>query len=170
VIDDRDLRDRFGALFRHFYPELCGFVVQYVRSRAIAEELVQDLFLRLWERRESWEQEMPSRSYLYRAARNRAFDHLKRQRVVEREAFKLNDDEENDPVVNVVLDAEDLRAALNRAIEELPPRTREVFVLSKRHGLTYPQIAKALTISVKTVETQMTRAFRILRERLSRYL
>jgi RNA polymerase sigma-70 factor (ECF subfamily) len=169
VIDDRRLRDRFGALFRQFYPALCSFVVQYVRSRAVAEELVQDLFLRLWERRESWQDAMPSRSYLYQAARNRAFDHIKRQRVAERESLELVE-ETDPPAAEAELDAQDLRAALDRAIEQLPPRTREVFVLSKGHGLTYPQIAEALTISVKTVEAQMTRAFRILRGRLTEYL
>ena len=170
MIDDRGLRDGFGALFRQSYAELCSFVAQYVRSRAVAEELVQDLFLRLWERRESWQDAMPSRSYLYQAARNRAFDHLKRQRVAERQSFELVEEETNPPEAEVALAADDLRAALHRAIEQLPPRTREVFVLSRGHGLTYPQIAEALTISVKTVETQMTRAFRILRSQLAAYL
>lgn len=170
VTDDRALRDRFGALFRQFYPELCSFVGQYVRSRAVAEELVQDLFLRLWERRVEWQGGPPSRSYLYQAARNRAFDHLKRLRIAERSALELVDDDTEPPVCEAVLDAEDLRTALQRAIERLPPRTREVFVLSKGHGLTYPQIAEALAISVKTVESQMTRAFRLLRGQLAQYL
>ena len=86
VTDDDRLRERFGALFRQFYPELCNFVVHLVRSRAVAEELVQDLFLRLWQRRREWETVLPSRSYLYQAAWNRAIDHLKHERVVQQSA------------------------------------------------------------------------------------
>ncbi len=69
MTEDEGLRERFAVLFRERYPELCHFVLQFVRSRSVAEELVQDLFLRIWERRQSWEQELPSRSYLYQAAR-----------------------------------------------------------------------------------------------------
>src|SRR5437762_8700363 len=61
VTNDESLRERFGVLFERRYPELCHFVLQFVRSRAVAEELVQDLFLRVWEQRAKWEQELPSR-------------------------------------------------------------------------------------------------------------
>lgn len=170
MTEDESLREQFAVLFQERYAELCQFVLQFVRSRPVAEELVQDLFLRLWERRQSWEAELPSRSYLYKAARNRALDHLKHERIAERApaypldeaAFTLNVEQE--------LDAEDLRTALHAAIEQLPDRTRQVFVLCKGNGLTYPQIAEALGISVKTVETQMGRAFRILRQRLGKFL
>ncbi len=170
VTDDR-LRDRFGVLFRQTYPELCNFVAQFVRSRAMAEELVQDLFLRLWEKRASWEAELPSRSYLYRAARNRAFDHLRHERIVEQTvALSAGDLAPADPLSGDDPDHDDLKAALQRAIERLPERTRQVFTLSRGHGLTYAQIADTLDISVKTVEGQMARAFRNLREELRRYL
>ncbi len=170
VPDDR-LRDQFGMLFRRIYPELCSFVVQFVRSRAVAEEIVQDLFLRLWEMRASWETELPSRSYLYSAARHRAFDYLRHERIVERTAAAAAGDDasaaeqsDNDAEHN------DLQAALQRAIDRLPDRTRQVFTLSRGHGLSYAQIAAALDISVKTVENQMARAFRSLRQQLERYL
>ena len=84
MTEDESLRERFADLFRAHYAELCHFVLQFVRSRPVAEELVQDLFLRIWERRQSWEEELPSRSYLYQAARNRALDHLKHERIAQR--------------------------------------------------------------------------------------
>ena len=171
MTEDEDLRERFAVLFRERYPELCHFVLQFVRSRSVAEELVQDLFLRIWERRQSWEKELPSRSYLYQAARNRALDHLKHERIAERaSAYQPDDDEAPTPDVDQRLDADDLRTALHAAIEQLPDRTRQVFILCKGHGLAYAQIAEALGISVKTVETQMGRAFRILRQRLGKFL
>jgi len=171
VTEDEGLRERFAVLFRERYPELCHFVLQFVRSRSVAEELVQDLFLRIWERRQSWEKELPSRSYLYQAARNRALDHLKHERIAERaSAYQPDDDEALTPDVDQRLDADDLRTALHAAIEQLPDRTRQVFILCKGHALAYAQIAEALGISVKTVETQMGRAFRILRQRLGKFL
>jgi RNA polymerase sigma-70 factor (ECF subfamily) len=171
VTDDDSLRDRFGTLFRQSYAELCNFVAHFVRSRAVAEELVQDLFLRLWERRAEWTAQLPSRSYLYQAARNRALDHLKHERVVERgAALSLEATDPVQPVPEEELAGESFEAALLLAIERLPDRTRQVFVLSRGHGLTYVQIGEALDISVKTVEAQMARAFRMLRDRLRNYL
>lgn len=171
VTDDDPLRERFGILFRQSYPELCSFVVQFVRSRAVAEELVQDLFLRLWERRAEWEIELPSRSYLYQAVRNRALDHLKHERIVQQTASRsAAEAERTEPVPDTDLASQGLELAIRRAIEQLPDRTRQVFVLSRGHGLTYGQIASALGISVKTVEAQMGRAFRILRDRLRDHL
>ena len=171
MTEDESLRERFAALFRARYAELCHFVLQFVHSRPVAEELVQDLFLRIWERRQSWEEELPSRSYLYQAARNRALDHLKHEGIAERaSAYHPDEDEALTPDVDQQLDAEDLRTALHTAIEQLPDRTRQVFILCKGHSLTYPEVAEALGISVKTVEAQMGRAFRILRGRLKKYL
>lgn len=172
MLEEDRLREDFGALFRATYGELCGFVLHYVGSRAIAEELVQDVFVRLWDRRASWQEELPSRTYLYRSARNRALDHIKHERVVQRVAreYPPRDDERLAPAADAELDAPDLTAALDVAIQQLPPRTRQVFVLSRGHGLTYAQIAEAMEISVKTVEAQMSRAFRILRDRLRGYL
>jgi RNA polymerase sigma-70 factor, ECF subfamily len=173
VTDDDLLRERFGILFRQSYPELCSFVVQFVRSGAVAEELVQDLFLRLWERRAEWETELPSRSYLYQSARNRALDHLRHERIVQQTASRSAAEmeaERTETVPNTDLATQELDLAIRRAIEQLPDRTRQVFVLSRGHGLRYGQIADALGISVKTVEAQMGRALRILRDRLRGYL
>lgn len=170
MVDD-GFRDEFSALFRAMYPELCNFVVQYVTSRAIAEELVQDLFLRLWERGEQDPGALPTgRTYLYRAARNRALDHLKHERVVERTARTCPlPDDLFAPPADAELGAPKLAAAIDAAIQELPPRTRRVFVLTKGNGLTYAQVAEVMEISVKTVEGQMSRAFRILRSQLQDY-
>lgn len=167
--DDR-LRRRFETLFRETYAELCNFVVQFVHSRAVAEELVQDLFLRLWERRAQWAAETPSRTYLYHAARNRALDHLKHERIASMAPPETSEEDEPFPAAERELHAADLRTALDAAIAELPDRTRQVFILCKGNGLSYLQIAKAMDISVKTVEAQMARAFRILRGRLAMYL
>lgn len=171
MTDEDRFREDFGALFRATYGELCSFVVGYVSSRAIAEELVQDLFLRMWERRASMQQEVPARSYLYHAARNRALDYLRHERIVHRTSSELAyEGERFSESADAELNAEDFNAALQVAIEQLPPGTRQVFVLCKGHGLKYTQIAETLDISVKTVEGQMSRAFRMLRLQLKDYL
>ena len=171
MTDDESLREQFGLLFRERYPELCHFVFQFVRSRAVAEELVQDVFLRVWEQRDRWRDELPSRGYLYQSARNRALDHLKHERIVQHvSVHEPTDEEALGPHPDQELVTADLRAAIRTAIEQLPDRTRQVFVLCKGHGFTYAQIAEALGISAKTVEAQMGRAFRMLRGRLKKYL
>lgn len=131
----------------------------------VAEELVQDVFFKVWNKREQLAEIDVLRTYLLRAARNTALNHLRRQRLEqaheEREAAK------GEPVSTEATDDSastgELTAAVNAAIDRLPPRCREVFLLSRDAGLTYGEIARELDISIKTVETQMGRALKTLR-------
>lgn len=139
-------------------------------SRAVAEEIVQEVFLYIWERHERIDGTTPPRAYLYRAARNAALNKLRRQRqetawvdeaaadVVE--SFVPRDPVEHDELVRVV----------QQAIEQLPERCRLIYTMSRQENLTYVEIAEALGLSVKTVETQMSRAFRMLRKRVLPFL
>ncbi len=159
-----------GAVFRAYYPRLCGVVHAYVRSRAISEEIVQELFLRLWRQRERLEIAESLRAYLLRAARNSALSHLKRRR--------LEDDWQERavagpprlmPSADEPMAEEALAQAVERAIAALPERCRLVYTLKRVQGLSHGEIAAALNISPKTVEVQMTRALHRLREALSDY-
>lgn len=166
-----DLRDEswFERLFRDEYESLCYFALRYVDHRHLAEEIVQDSFLKLWSRRDE-----PAagaiRSYLYRSVRNACFDHLKSRRV-RRSVVSVPDlDDTPGPQSPEILYRQgEIDDAIAEAIEQLPARRREIFTLSRRDGLTYSEIADVLSISVKTVETQMGRSLRFLRNRL-RYL
>ena len=156
----------FEALFRALAPGLCALATRYIGSRAVAEEIVQDLFFDLWTRRAQLEIGQSLTSYLYVAARHRALNHLRRERQAARfRGLSLLVADERDcasPGEAELLDALELQ----EAIERLPTRCRLVFTLSRNQDMSYGEIASALGLSVKTVETQMGRALRSLRERL----
>jgi RNA polymerase sigma-70 factor (ECF subfamily) len=160
----------FESLFKAYYHCLCSFANGYVRSPDTAEELVQSVFLRIWERRESWAPAAGVRAYLFAASRNHALDHLRHERVVERLAPCASDHPAAEtrvrPGPDEEMQAVELAAALRRAVEELPERRREVVTLRWQHQLTNLEIAKVLGISVKGVEAHVTRSLTYLRERL----
>lgn len=154
----------FEALFRAFSPGLVALVTRYVNSRSVAEELVQELFLTLWQRRMSLEVSQGVSTYLYVAAKNRALTYLRHERIVERHATSVlgRIDDPTSPADNDLL----AMLELQDAIEQLPTRCKLVYTLSRQQGMTNAEIAACLDISIKTVEAQMSRALRILRERL----
>jgi RNA polymerase sigma-70 factor (ECF subfamily) len=156
----------FEALFRALAPGLCSLVTRYVKSRHVAEEIVQDLFFEMWTRRSELVVEQALTSYLFTAARNRALNHLKReQRATRWSAATAAGMDEIDPSASdesALLDALELQDA----IEHLPARCRLIFTLNRQQDMTYGEIAHSLGLSIKTVETQMGRALKALRERL----
>jgi RNA polymerase sigma-70 factor (ECF subfamily) len=160
----------FEALFRTHYAPLCDFVHRYVRSREVARDLVQDLFLRLWERPQTPATALEA-PYLYTAARNRALHHLRRHRVAARYArLAMQQGHRPEASPEESVHERELRAAVERAVAELPKRCRLVFTLSRYRHLSNAAIAQALGISVSTVEHQMWLALRALRAKLASYL
>jgi RNA polymerase sigma-70 factor (ECF subfamily) len=153
------------AVFRAHYPGMASFVQRFVRSPDVAEELVQDVFLKLWTKREHLAEIETLRTYLFRAARNTALNHLRRLKLERR--WQEEQGVDDDPPASFAADDEvsetEVAAAVQAAINRLPPRCREIFLLSRDGGLTYAEIARTLEISVKTVETQMGRALKSLR-------
>jgi len=173
-LDDHEILERFQArdegafdvVFRTYYAQLVGIALGLVGERDSAEDVAQDVLLELWRRRENIVLETSLRAYLVRATRNRALNHLRHERVV-----RLADPEavgrtEAPPADRDLLERE-IDAVAAQAIRDLPARSREVFGLSREHGLTYAEIADVLDISIKTVEAHMGRALRALRERLA---
>jgi len=162
----------FRALFSAHYEVLCRYAYRFVRSRAIAEELVSDVFLRIWTQRARWDVHGNVRAYLFSATRNLAIDHLRREHV-ERRSLDVTGREMRAAGTGSAGDAEHLvaaaevAAAMQRAVDELPPRPRQVFLLRWQRHLTNLEIAASLGIAVKTVEMHMTRALEALRASLA---
>jgi len=164
-------REAFAALFRTYHARLCAYVFRLAGSEAVAEELVQEVFARIWERRLDWDPKGSIDQYLFFVAKNRALNHLKHLRV---------EDGSSDQVAAMIrpraASPEDqvrfveLADATQHAVEKLPARCRQIFRLSREGHLTYNEIATLLEISPKTVEVQMGRALRALREALASYL
>jgi RNA polymerase sigma-70 factor (ECF subfamily) len=159
-------RRAFERLFRAWYGSLAEYAARLLGNADTAEDAVQEVFVSVWRRREDLPEFGKLAAYLHRAVRNRALNQMRDQQTAERWATAAEIDRPPAPEADAgVLHAE-LADTIERAVAELPPRTREVFYLSREKGLTYNEIAAALDISVKTVETLMGRALRALRERL----
>jgi RNA polymerase sigma-70 factor (ECF subfamily) len=159
------------VVFRAHYAGMASFVQRYVRSSDLAEELVQDVFLKLWSKREQLTEIETFRTYLFRAARNTALNYLRRAKLERR--WREEQAVVDEPPTSYSADEEtteqEVAKAVQAAIQRLPPRCREIFLLSRDGGLTYAEIARSLEISVKTVETQMGRALKSLRSSLQQY-
>jgi RNA polymerase sigma-70 factor (ECF subfamily) len=175
---DRELLERlrsgdttaFDAIFRTWYGPLVGTAERMLRDRAVAEELVQDVMLELWRKRETLAPDGSAQAYLFQATRNRVLNHLRHLKIEQRSEPEIRGESSSAPHADAEVTQEELSVAVQDAVRSLPDRCREVFELSRVHGLKYTEIATQLGISVKTVEAQMGKALRTLRERLANWL
>ncbi len=163
----------FNAAFHAYYAPLCAFASRMLQAREVAEDVVQEVFLAVWRHPQGMTPAHLTRGYLYGAVRNTVLWRLRDARVAERFVGDVDSalyEPDRDHTVADDAERRDLVHAARRAIARLPERCALVFALSREHGLTYPEIAEALGISVKTVETQIGRAIRSLRLALAAYL
>ncbi len=164
--------DAFEAIFRAYASRLAGFVWTYLKDPDESEEVVQDLFLWIWEHRFEWEVPGTLRSYLFRSAANRALSRLRHRRVQQRflqrtEPGTVNARDTTRAPAAEEVGEQDLSQALERALATLPERCRTVFVMNRVQHQSYAEIADVLGISPRTVEVHMGRALALLRERLA---
>jgi RNA polymerase sigma-70 factor, ECF subfamily len=159
----------FAGIFRTFYPSLVAAAERLVNDRAAAEDVVQEVMVELWRRRGSLAADLRLRAYLFQSTRNRALNQIRHLRVV-----RAGEPHAPRPSAAPPTEAEsvtgEIDAAFRLAVAELPPDVADTFLMSRVDGLTYPEIARALEISVKTVEARMGRALKLLRERLAAWL
>lgn len=148
-------------LFRFNYRPLCMYALHYLHDTDLVEDVVQECFTSLWEKMESGLTVDNRRAYLYMAVRNRCLDHLRRKGIPTEslrpcDTYGIIDDD----------DAEErsvIEARLWTAIDSLPEKCRQVFLMSKRDGMKYEDIARQLDISVNTVRNQVSKALHILK-------
>jgi RNA polymerase sigma-70 factor (family 1) len=159
----------FEGLFLEHYASLCEFVDSYVHAPDVAEELVQAVFLRLWESRDSWVPNRGARAYLFAACRNQALDYLRHERIVERSVELVTEIGRGSiPArADIALEAQELGDQLRAVVSRLPERRRLVVVLRWHYQMTNPEIARVMGISVKGVEMQFSRALTDLRRELN---
>jgi RNA polymerase sigma-70 factor, ECF subfamily len=161
----------FEELFREYFVPLTAFAKKYVGDVDSAKEIVHDVFVNLWTKRESIDIEKSVKSYLYTSAYNRSLNHIR-----DNKKFNTNVSVE-DTIVNVSgwnfeddVDALELEKKINNIIASLPEKCKQIFLMSRFEGLKYHEIAEKLTISIKTVEAQMSKALKVLKENLKDYL
>ncbi|MBN2611834.1 MAG: RNA polymerase sigma-70 factor [Bacteroidales bacterium] len=156
----------FDSLFHKYYVRLCRFVLSYTKSKDMAEETVQEVFVKIWCQRASLEIETSVVSYLFTAVKNHAFNELKKISIRKKYESEYTEKEVRELEKSPVIKQDDFKNALINAMTELPEKCREIFQLCKNDGLTYDEIAVYLNISPKTVDNQMGIAFKKLRELL----
>lgn len=160
----------FEQLFKQYYQELCRYCVRYVKQETVAEEIVQDVFVKLWQMQKRTEVKTSLRAYLYTAVKNTALNYLKSQFA--RQQFEDQDQDHlrlTTDNTREALDFEELSKLVTEAVESLPPQCRTIFELSRSGGYTYHEISQKLDISPKTVENQMGIALKKLKEFLRVY-
>ncbi len=165
--EDRD----FNHLFNEFYTPLCRFSMKFVTNKDVAEDIVQGLFIYLWENRERLVTIPSVKSYVFTAAKNRSLNYLRKVYSEKTGNTDLNEQEtgmkRSLPNPEELLESKELEIILEKGIELLPVKCRTIFTMKRFGDLTNKEVAKKLNISVKTVEAQMTIALRKLTAFLS---
>ena len=151
----------FDALFRHYSALVYRFAYGYLKARPDAEEIVQECFLKIWEKRAQLRPDLPLKPFLFTTAHHAILNQLRRQQ--QRQRFQTYAAGLAPAQVGNEADFSALESLYRAALEQLPPKRREIFILSRQQGLSYPEIAQQLNLSVKTVEAQMTHALKFLR-------
>lgn len=133
-----------------------------------AEDVVQEVFVQMWQKRDQIVLTTSMKSYLFQSTRNKAIEILRRRKLqkayVEEESHKADSFYEIDNEADNYM----IKEQLNKSIRQLPPKCQKIFVLSKMNGLTYGEIAEELNLSVKTVENQIGRGLKLLRGMLTK--
>lgn len=163
--------DSFRYFFDRYYDDLCNFVHVYLHDQVLAEEIVQDIFVYFWENREKLKISTSVKSFLFSASKFKSLNLLRDTKTQKKIAEKIGKTElsqtsEHD---SSYIDVDEFKKILGSAVDQLAPKCREIFLLSKQKELSNKEIAEQLGISVKTVENQMTIALKKLREFLTPY-
>ena len=168
--DNNGTIEAFEDLFKRYYAPLVVYANKYVISIDIAREIVQDFFVRLYEKRNSLNIEISVKSYLYRSIYNCCINYINQKNIQDRHLKNIDlerDDEEN---LESEINSIELQQRIYEAIEDLPSKCRRIFKLNRLEGLKNEEIAKQLNLSKRTVETQISKALKILRKKLADYL
>ncbi len=161
-------KQEFEKLFRSSYVSLVRYAKTLIRDHDASEEIVQELFFRLWQDRLNLRIESSLNGYLFRSVHNRALHYIEHQKVVNRHAGEVAAaaDISSEPVTEAIYYHE-LQARVARVLERLPERSRKIFRMSRFEGLKYIEIAEKLAVSLKTVEADMGKALKEFRKALA---
>jgi RNA polymerase sigma-70 factor, ECF subfamily len=163
-------RNAFSNLFETYYTPLCEYAYRYVKHEENMEDIVQEVFVRLWEKRNKWEPKVAVRAYLYRSVYNQVINDYRKKRF---EISNYEDGLDNiaDDRISPLdkLQYKELNQVFLDTLKLLPDRRREILELRLLHGLSYKEISLVLQISVNTVDTQIRRALKLLRDNLKQF-
>jgi len=156
----------FELLFRKYYQALCLFSKHLLNDDEMAEETVQDVFVKIWHKRENIHIESSVKHYLFQSVRNHCYNQLQHKKIRSQYVQKIILESQNEIKHDNYFIEPGLKEKIEKAVGSLPPRRQEIFILSREEGLKYKEIAERLNISIKTVEAQMGLALKYLRDAL----
>ncbi|MEO9806477.1 MAG: RNA polymerase sigma-70 factor [Reichenbachiella sp.] len=161
----------FEDLFKEYYPYLCSFAKKYVADIDDCKDIVHNVFLNLWQKQADLHSDTSLKSYLFKSVHNRCLNYIRDRKKIVHHDLSM----ESLPLADYIestdyLEQSELEIKIKVSIDDLPDSCRQVFILSRFEEKKYKEIAEQLGISVKTVEGQMSRALKILREKLGAYL
>ena len=161
--------DNFEALFKQYYAALVVYACKYMPETDVAREIVQDFFVKLYEKRSTLTIDTSLKSYLYRSVYNACMNYINQRNIQEKHIRNIdlerNDEENLENEINSV----ELQNRIFNLIEALPPKCKIIFKMNRLEGMKNEEIAVNLNLSKRTVETQISKALKILRNKLSDY-
>lgn len=156
----------FNVLFRRYFNKLHQFALKFVKDRTVAESLVLDLMLHIWQKSELIDDRVDIAPYLFTAMKNRVFNHIRKKY---RETVTLEEIPEKHQLLNAsdeALEASELASAYHHVLEQLSPQRKKVFEMSRNQAMSHKEIAAELQLSVNTVENHISASIRFLRQNL----
>ena len=164
-------RSSFAYIYKHYFNALCTYASNYIEEKEDCKNIVQDIIIKLWENRAGARDINSLRSYLFGSVHNQCLNHLKHKRIVEKHqaevtytllelSLETTDFLESNEEITIIM----------QAIENLPEQTKKVFRMKRFDDMSYKEIAEKLQISDRTVDTHMTKAMRLLKEKLNHLL
>lgn len=164
-------KEAFSFVFTTYYKDLVLFGGYYLPDKAVCEDIVQSVFLKLWRDRKTLRIESSLKSYLLKSVRNSCLDEIRHKNVIsEHESYMLSNSVLHDLDTENYILYSDLQEHLSRALEQLPETYREAFELNRVEGLKYREIAQKLDVSERTVEVRISKAIELLKKHLQEFL
>lgn len=162
----------FELLFHKYFTRLCAFSNKFLNNPAEAQEVAQDVFIRIWEERKLIDPDKTLTGLMFKIAQNKCLNKIRRSKLFTEYAaiYKYVYVENREFSSEKSLLGSELESNIEEAIEKLPPRCKKVFEMSRIDGLKYKEIAVVLNISIKTVEVQISKALQHIRKELHDYL
>jgi RNA polymerase sigma-70 factor (ECF subfamily) len=161
----------FKSLFKSHFNSLCAFAISFVHDEDTAKDIVHQTFIKLWEKRDTIDLEKQVKSYLFSTVHNLCLNYIRDNKKFSKNDFDAetynhpgqSDDQD-------VMEKAEFHARINKAIDSLPKKCRQIFIMNRFDEMKYQEIADKLGISIKTVEGQISKALKMLREQLADYI
>jgi RNA polymerase sigma-70 factor (family 1) len=162
--------EAFEELFKQYYAPLVVYACKYVTNIDVAREIVQDFFVRLYEKRQTLSIGVSVKSYLYRSVYNCCINYFNQRNIQEKHLKSIDLEREVEENLQSEIDTVELQYKISEVIDELPTKCQQIFKMNRLEGLKNEEIANQLNLSKRTVETQISKALKILRKKLADYM